>query len=179
MQRTSRMAEAAALELSELLADYVTETRRGAPRRPDQYYVEKLLSEPEVEAVGAWDGEDLVGFAIFFDLPEVVTGRRMGQVDELFVCLQHRRKGIATLLLHALEEEGRRHAVSEVRARPCVTGATSRPPRSTTSRRLRATPSAGCPASSGRSAAISSSASRSFRATRCCARWGSSRPSTS
>jgi GNAT superfamily N-acetyltransferase len=104
-----------ALALSELLADYVTETRRGAPRRPDQYYVEKLLTEPEVEAVGAWSGEDLIGFAIFFDLPEIVTGRRMGQVDELFVCLQHRRKGVATRLLHALEEEGRRRGWGEVR----------------------------------------------------------------
>ena len=104
-----------ALALSELLADYVTETRRGAPRRPDQYYVEKLLTDREAEAVGAWAGEDLVGFAIFFDLPEVVTGRRMGQVDELFVCQQHRRSGIATRLLQALEEEGRRRGWGEVR----------------------------------------------------------------
>ena len=39
----------------------------------------------------------------------------MGQVDELFVCLQHRRKGVATRLLHALEEEGRRRGWGEVR----------------------------------------------------------------
>ena len=104
-----------ALELSELLADYITETRRGAPRRPDRLYVEKLLSKAQVEALGAQMGEDLIGFAMFFDLPEVVTGRRMGQVDELFVCMRHRRQGIATALLHALEEEGRRRGWGEVR----------------------------------------------------------------
>ncbi|HEX2126091.1 MAG TPA: GNAT family N-acetyltransferase [Thermoleophilaceae bacterium] len=104
-----------ALALSDLLAAYVTETKRGAPRQPDRLYVEQLLSKPEVEGLGAWLGEDLVGFALFFDLPEVVTGRRMGQVDELFVDVRHRRDGIATALLHALEEEGRRRGWGEIR----------------------------------------------------------------
>src|SRR3712207_8071824 len=87
-----------ALALSDLLAAYVTETKRGAPRHADKLYVEQLLSEPGVEALGAWHGQELVGFALFFDLPEVVTGRRMGQVEQLFVDVRHRRSGIASAL---------------------------------------------------------------------------------
>ena len=51
--------------------------KRGAPRRPDEYYAELLAVDPATEVLGAFVDEELVGFAVFFDLPDTmsVTGR--------------------------------------------------------------------------------------------------------
>lgn len=78
--------------LAPLIAAYVQEMMRGAPRRPDDYYASLLLRDRTAEVLGARQGNELVGFAMFFDLPDAITGLRAGQLELLYV-LPEARKG--------------------------------------------------------------------------------------
>ncbi|MGH6860404.1 MAG: GNAT family N-acetyltransferase, partial [Phyllobacterium sp.] len=63
-------------EFSPLLASYAQALKRGAPRRPDDYYAENLLRDRAAEIAGARLDGNLVGFVNFYDLPEPVSGMR-------------------------------------------------------------------------------------------------------
>jgi GNAT superfamily N-acetyltransferase len=78
--------------LAPLIAAYVQEMMRGAPRRPDDYYASLLLRDRTAEVLGARLNGELVGFAMFFDLPDAITGLRAGQLELLYV-LPDARKG--------------------------------------------------------------------------------------
>lgn len=93
--------------LAPLIAAYAQLLRRGAPRRPDRYYAETLLQDRTAEVLGAFRGPELAGFAIFFDLPEAISGRRTGQMDDLFIAHEHRGLGISTELVRQLTQIGR------------------------------------------------------------------------
>jgi GNAT superfamily N-acetyltransferase len=99
-----------ASHLAPLLAAYAQALKRGAPRRPDQYYAEKLLQDRTAEVLGARLDGRLVGFAIFADLPEPVSGMRCGACDHLYVHHDHRTAGIGKAIIDALagraEERG-------------------------------------------------------------------------
>lgn len=92
-------------DLAPLLAAYAQALKRGAPRRPDEFYAETLLQDRTAEVMGARIDGDLVGFAIFTDLPDPVTGLRCGQVDHLYVHHDHRKKGIAKALIDLLADQ--------------------------------------------------------------------------
>ena len=94
-----------ARDLAPLLAAYAQALKRGAPRRPDEFYAEKLLQDRTAEVLGARIDGALVGFAIFTDLPDPVSGLRCGQVDHLYVHHDHRKKGIAKALIDLLGEQ--------------------------------------------------------------------------
>jgi GNAT superfamily N-acetyltransferase len=94
-----------ARDLAPLLAAYAQALKRGAPRRPDEFYAESLLQDRTAEVMGARIDGDLVGFAIFTDLPDPVTGLRCGQVDHLYVHHDHRKKGIAKALIDLLADQ--------------------------------------------------------------------------
>lgn len=91
-------------DLAPLLAAYVQALKRGAPRRPDEFYAETLLQDRTAEILGARLDGELVGFAIFTDLPDPVSGLRCGQVDHLYVHHDHRKKGIAKALVDLLTD---------------------------------------------------------------------------
>jgi GNAT superfamily N-acetyltransferase len=74
-----------------------------------------LEADPRTEVLVAEDGGAPVGFAVFFDLPEVVFARRCGALDDLFVLPAARGRGIARGLVAALAEEGRRRGWSHLR----------------------------------------------------------------
>lgn len=93
-------------QLAPLIAAYAQSLKRGAPRRPDEFYAETLLQDRVAELLGARIDGDLVGFLVFYDLPDPISGMRIGQVDHLYVHHEHRRKGIAKALLDLLVEEG-------------------------------------------------------------------------
>lgn len=95
-----------ARELAPLIAAYAQSLKRGAPRRPDEFHAETLLQDRAAQLLGAWLDGRLVGFVVFFDLPDPVSGRRVGQIDHLFVHHEQRRKGIARAMLDVLSEEG-------------------------------------------------------------------------
>lgn len=85
--------------LAPLLAAYTQSLKRGAPRRPDIYYAETLLQDRVVEVMGARLDNELVGFAIFYDLPDPVSGLRYALLEHLYVHHEHRGKGIAKALI--------------------------------------------------------------------------------
>jgi GNAT superfamily N-acetyltransferase len=102
-------------QLAPLIAAYAQEINRGAPRRPDDYYAEMLLQDGAAHLIGARHAGRLVGFAVFFDLPDTTTGLRTGQLDELFVLQDARGHGIGRLLIEAIVTEGRRRGWTSVR----------------------------------------------------------------
>jgi GNAT superfamily N-acetyltransferase len=93
-----------ALELAPLLAAYAQALKRGAPRRPDKFYAESLLQDRTAEVLGARVDGKLVGFAIFTDMPEPVSGMRCGACDHIYVHHEHRAKGIAKALIDVLAD---------------------------------------------------------------------------
>lgn len=101
----SLLGLAQAHEFAPLLADYVQALKRGAPRRPDDFYAETILQDATVNVLGARLDGKLVGFAIFHDLPDPVSGLRSGVVDHLFVHHEHRGQGIARALIDLLSDE--------------------------------------------------------------------------
>ncbi len=96
------LADGDAHILAPLIASYAQMLRRGAPRRPDEYYAEILLQDKTAEVLGAFRDDQLVGFTIFFDLPEAISGRRTGQLDDLYIDHPHRGLGISSELVKQL-----------------------------------------------------------------------------
>jgi GNAT superfamily N-acetyltransferase len=109
------LSMADAHELAPRIAAYAQERKRGAPRSPDEYYAELLLEDRTAEILGAWSAGRLVGFAIFFDLPDTITGMRVGQVDDLFVIQDARGRGAGKALVDALAAEGAKRGWTELR----------------------------------------------------------------
>jgi len=93
-------------QLAPLIAENAQALRRGAPRRPDDYYAERILADKTAEVIGALVGEELVGFAVYFDLPELITGLRIGQLDDIYVHPDHRNKGLGRKMIETLVTEG-------------------------------------------------------------------------
>ncbi len=95
-------------QLAPLIAENAQALKRGAPRRPDQYYAELILRDKTAEVLGAFDGEMLIGFAVYFDLPELITGLRIGQLDDIYVHPDHRNQGFGRRMIETLAAEGQK-----------------------------------------------------------------------
>ena len=111
----SRLTLADAHRLAPLLAAYTQDQKRGAPRAPDEYYAELLLKDPVAEIAGAWRGGRLVGFAVYLDLPDTMTGLRAGQLNDLFVIQDAREQGVGRALVAWLSVEGARRGWEHLR----------------------------------------------------------------
>ena len=86
-------------QLAPLIAENAQALKRGAPRRPDEFYAERILGDKTAEVLGAFNGDALIGFAVYFDLPELITGLRIGQLDDIYVHPDHRNQGIGRKLI--------------------------------------------------------------------------------
>jgi len=101
--------------LAPLLAAYTQDRKRGAPGAPDQYYAELLLEDETAEIVGAWRDGRMIGFAVFLDLPDTMSGLRAGQLDDLFVVHDARDHGIGGALVEAIVAEGEKRGWTHLR----------------------------------------------------------------
>ncbi|CAN5374862.1 GNAT family N-acetyltransferase [soil metagenome] len=111
----ARLALADAHELAPLLAAYTQDRKRGAPREADEYYAERLLEDPVARILGARAGGRLVGFAVYLDLPDTMTGLRAGQLDDLFVIQSSRDQGVGKALVDGVLAEGARRGWDHLR----------------------------------------------------------------
>ena len=93
-------------KLAPLIAENAQALIRGAARQPDLYYAEKILRDKTAEVIGAFLGDRLVGFAVYFDLPEMVTGLRIGQLEDIYVHPDFRSQGIGRKMVEALVSDG-------------------------------------------------------------------------
>lgn len=93
-------------KLAPLIAENAQALKRGAPRRPDDYYAERILADKTAEVVGAFQEDRLVGFVVFFDLPELITGLRIGQLEDIYVHPDLRGQGIGRKMVETLVAEG-------------------------------------------------------------------------
>ncbi|MBO0661458.1 GNAT family N-acetyltransferase [Jiella sp. MQZ9-1] len=100
-----RLKLADARDLAPLIAAYNQALFRGPPGSPDTFYAEQLLQDRTAEVLGARLDGVLVGFILFYDIPDVWTGMRSGLADHIFVDDRHRRKGIAKAMIDVLAEE--------------------------------------------------------------------------
>ena len=78
------------------------ETYQGAV--PDQSYLKRLLERPHFIALAALDGERVVGGLAAYELEKFEQARSEIYVYDLAVDAEHRRRGIATALIRALQE---------------------------------------------------------------------------
>ncbi|WP_207446560.1 GNAT family N-acetyltransferase [Roseomonas marmotae] len=74
-----------------------------------------LEQDARTEVLCAFEGEEPMGFALFFDLPEVVFARRCGQLDDLFVRREARGKGIARRMIGEITALGRARGWTHLR----------------------------------------------------------------
>ena len=86
----------------------------AAPATP-KAVLELIANDPRAEILAAFRGEEPLGFALFFDLPEIVFARRCGALDDLFVAPDARRQGVAQALIEALVSIGRSRRWSHLR----------------------------------------------------------------
>ncbi|TLP47048.1 MULTISPECIES: GNAT family N-acetyltransferase [Cohaesibacter] len=92
--------------LAPLIAAHAQERKRGAPRQPDIFYAETLLNDRTAEVLGAYVDGELSAFATFFDLPETISGKRVGHIDILYVDYTARDKGVTKAMIEDLIKIG-------------------------------------------------------------------------
>lgn len=70
---------------------------------PSDSYISELLSRPTFNALVALDGEEVVAGLVAYELEKFEQERREMYIYDLAVLETHRRKGIATGLIHELQ----------------------------------------------------------------------------
>jgi aminoglycoside 3-N-acetyltransferase I len=71
--------------------------------RPDAAYLGKLLTRSDVIVLVALKVEEIVGGLVAYDLPKIEQARSEIYIYDLAVDEAHRRQGIATALIEALQ----------------------------------------------------------------------------
>ena len=74
-----------------------------------------ITADPRAEILMAFRDDEALGFAHFFDLPEIVFARRCGALDDLFVAPIARRQGVAQCLIEGLAALGQTRRWSHLR----------------------------------------------------------------
>jgi len=86
----------------------------AAPATP-KAMLELIAHDPRAEILAAFRDGEALGFALFFDLPEIVFARRCGALDDLFVAPAARRQGVAQTLIEGLTAIGHSRGWSHLR----------------------------------------------------------------
>ena len=77
--------------------------------------LDMISNDSRAEILMAFRGDAPLGFALFFDLPEIVFARRCGALDDLFVAPAARRQGVAQALIEGLTAMGHARGWSHLR----------------------------------------------------------------
>jgi ribosomal protein S18 acetylase RimI-like enzyme len=101
------------------LAPYVSDAETWAEL--SRHY-EHLFEKPETELLLAFDGDELVGYALTHVLPVEETfipdtwrtGERIGELESLSVLPSHRGEGIGGALLDAVDDAFERRGIRDV-----------------------------------------------------------------
>ncbi|WP_137177135.1 GNAT family N-acetyltransferase [Roseomonas sp. AR75] len=104
--------------LTPLFAAYgaeMRETLAGATVASPEAQASLLAEHPAAEVLVAERDGAALGFAVLFDLPEIVFARRCGQLDDLFVLPAARGQGIARALIEECCALGRERGWSHLR----------------------------------------------------------------
>jgi GNAT superfamily N-acetyltransferase len=104
--------------LMPLLAAYGAEMAphlAGAAPATAPEMLKLITADPRTEILMAFRGDEALGFAHFFDLPEIVFARRCGALDDLFVRPSARRQGVAQALIEGLAALGQTRGWSHLR----------------------------------------------------------------
>jgi len=80
-----------------------------------QTLIASAKADPNILLIGAGTGTGLAGFALAFDLPEIISGGRAGQLDDLFVAPEARGSGLARALIARLTDLGRARGWTHLR----------------------------------------------------------------
>jgi aminoglycoside 3-N-acetyltransferase I len=79
------------------------DTDTYSAHRPDADYLRKLLAKDNVIALAAVQGEHVVGGLVAYELQKIEQQRSEIYIYDLAVDAAHRRRGIATVLIEALQ----------------------------------------------------------------------------
>lgn len=90
--------------LMEVFADAFEDATTYGAAPPSDAYLEKLLARDSFIALVALDGSDVVGGITAYDLPKPEQERSEIYLYDLAVAESHRRRGVATALIAALQE---------------------------------------------------------------------------
>ena len=104
--------------LATLLAAYAAEMRdalAGGVVATPEMQVTLLAGHPAAEVLVAEEAGVPLGFAVLFDIPEIVFARSCGQLDDLFVAAEARGRGIARALVAEAVALGRQRGWSHLR----------------------------------------------------------------
>lgn len=93
-------------QLSTLFGAAFEDVETYTSRRPDRAYLERLLARDTFFALMALDGDAPVGGLIAYELPKFEQARSELYIYDLAVAATHRRQGIATALIRALQRIG-------------------------------------------------------------------------
>lgn len=100
-----------AVRLAALMTGYRAAMTAGPTTAMDEAEASALVrhaaSDPNLLLLGGETAGRLAGFALAFDLPEIISGQRAGQLDDLFVAPEARGAGLARALIARLTEIGR------------------------------------------------------------------------
>lgn len=101
--------------LLSLYAAEMTAVLAGTAAAPGAASAALLEDDPRILVLAAWRDDEPIGFAIVFEVPEVVFARRCGALDDVFVSPAHRGRGIARALIAAAADMGRERCWSHLR----------------------------------------------------------------
>lgn len=88
-----------------MFADAFEDPEHYLGQPPDDAYLAALLARPDFIAVAALDGEAVVGGVVAYVLPKFERARAEAYLYDLAVAETHRRRGVATALIRALQRE--------------------------------------------------------------------------